>query len=71
MNITSIFGIIPLAILAWFAISLTLFIRCPDEEADRKKNLKIMLIISAIIFGLMLISIGALIIVFSFAIANM
>ncbi|MCH5192411.1 MAG: hypothetical protein J1F11_00515 [Oscillospiraceae bacterium] len=53
MNITGVFVIIPLAIIGWFAVSLELFHRCPDEETDRKKKLKIMLIISSVFVGLL------------------
>lgn len=71
MNITSIFGIIPLAILIWFIVSLVLFIRCPDEDTDRRKKLKIMLIISSVIFGLLILAIIGLIVILSLAIMNM
>ncbi|MCH5348360.1 MAG: hypothetical protein J1E40_03485 [Oscillospiraceae bacterium] len=71
MNITSIFGIIPLAILIWFIVSLVLFIRCPDEDTDRRKKLKIMLIISSVVFGLLILAIIGLIVILSLAIMNM
>ena len=67
----SVWGIIPLAILVWFIVSLVLFVKCPDEDTDRRKKLKIMMIISSVVFGLLILAIAALIVILSLAIMNM
>ena len=67
----SVWGIIPLAILVWFVVSLVLFIKCPDEDTERRKKLKIMMIISSVVFGLLILAIAALIVILSLAIMNM
>lgn len=67
----SVWGIIPLAILVWFIVSLVLFIKCPDEDADRRKKLKVMMIISSVVFGLLILAIVALVVILSLAIMNM
>lgn len=67
----SVWGIVPLAILIWFIVSLVLFIKCPDEDTDRRKKLKIMLIVSGVVLGLLILAIIALIIILSLAIMNM
>ena len=71
MNITSFFGIIPLAIMVWFIVSFILFIKCPEEDTDRRKKLKVMLIISSVVFGLLILAVAALIVILSLAIMNM
>ena len=67
----SVWGIIPLAILIWFVVILVLFIKCPDEDTDRRKKLKVMMIISSVVFGLLILAIVALIVILSLAIMNM
>ena len=67
----SVWGIIPLAIMVWFIVSFILFIRCPEEDADRKKKLKVMLIVSGVVLGLLILAFVALIIILSLAIMNM
>ena len=67
----SVWGIIPLAVLVWFIVSLVLFIKCPDEDTDRRKKLKVMMIISSVVFGLLILAIVALIVILSLAIMNM
>lgn len=67
----SVWGIIPLAIMVWFIVSFILFIRCPEEDTDRRKKLKVMMIISSVVFGLLILAFVALIVILSLAIMNM
>ena len=67
----SVWGIIPLAILVWFIVSFILFVKCPHEDTKRKKRLKIMMIISGVVLGLLILAIVALIVILSLAIMNM
>lgn len=65
-----LFGI-PIAILAWFIVSLVKFLRCPKEYESERKRLKTIMIISSVVFGIMALAIIGLIVFFAMAIVNM
>lgn len=62
---------IPLAAVVWFIVSLILFVRTPKSEIQRRRRAKVRLIISAVMAGIFLAALIALMITFFIAIAHM
>ncbi|MCH5348362.1 MAG: hypothetical protein J1E40_03495 [Oscillospiraceae bacterium] len=56
----------PAVALIWFIVSLVLFLRCPAEKTDRKKNLKTMLKISSVVFVVMTLGACGVLVYFNF-----
>ena len=71
--IVSVLGlfILPLALIAWFVVSLVMFLRCPKEETEKRKNWRFSLIISSVIIGLAAVCLVALMVLFAMAIMFM
>lgn len=71
--IVSVLGlfILPLALIAWFVVSLVMFLRCPKGETEKRKNWRFSLIISSVIIGLAAVCLVALMVLFAMAIMFM
>ena len=71
--IVSVLGlfILPLALIAWFVVSLVMFLRCQKEETEKRKNWRFSLIISSVIIGLAAVCLVALMVLFAMAIMFM
>ena len=62
---------IPVGVFGWFIASLTLFLRMPKEDTEKRENRKTLTIVSGIIAGVMLAAILALVILLSVALTHM
>lgn len=60
-----------LAVITWFIISLVMFIKTPKDLLDKRKQRRTLLIVSSCVFGTMMVSIIAFIILLYLAIAHM
>lgn len=65
-----IFGI-PLLALIWFGVSLTLFLRTPKENLERRKTRRILVICSGAVLCVTLGALLALMLLFAMAIRHM
>lgn len=61
----------PVALLTWFIVSLIRYIRARKMPQGPTKSMKIQLILSAVLFGLVVVALLLLIAVFAMAIAFM
>ncbi len=61
----------PLAVSAWFSVSVILFLKADSANIPLKRKRKTMLIISSVVFGVMTAAIIALMIIFAIAITHM
>ena len=59
------------AVITWFIISLVMFIKTPKDLIDKRKQRRTLLIVSSCVFGTMMVSIIAFIILLYLAIAHM
>lgn len=62
---------IPIAALAWFIVSLVLYICTPKSDTVKRKKRRLMLIISSVIFGVITAAIIGLIVSFSMSMRYM
>lgn len=60
-----------IAVITWFIISLVMFIKTPKDLLDKRKQRRTLLIVSSCVFGTMMVSIIAFIILLYLAIAHM
>lgn len=60
-----------IAVITWFIISLVMFIKTPNDLLDKRKQRRTLLIVSSCVFGTMMVSIIAFIILLYLAIAHM
>jgi amino acid permease len=60
-----------IAVITWFIVSLVMFIKTPKDLLDKRKQRRTLLIVSSCVFGTMMVSIIAFIILLYLAIAHM
>ena len=64
-------SLVPFAIIVGFIISVVKYKRCPKENFDERKGYKYAAVITGIIFGVMVLTVAALIIFLAAAVAYM
>lgn len=63
--------LIPIASFVWLIVSIIFFVRTPRENAKKRSIWKLQLIISAVIFGLLLLILAGVLALFAVSLTYM
>ena len=66
-----LFYAVPLGVIAWFIVSLVLFLRRDKSNAKQCNRRKFSLLLSSLLLGVMVLAVIALMILISISIAHM
>ena len=69
--ISLLLSLVPLAVIVGFIISVVKYKRCPKENSDERKGYKFAAVILGIVFGVMVLTVVALILFLAAAVAYM